>query len=436
MAIELIKGDGWKTVGAPGKINDGGGLFLDVRSPTSASWLFKFTLGGKQDEMGLGSRNKVGIERARELRRWAQDEVNALRNPKAKLKTAKLEAVRAVNAPKAQSVHALAKDHVTLIAKELKTERGRKEWVRSLHSDFIGYVADMAPGDVTAEDVKPLLEKLYKATPVLADHIRQRLAKVLSWAKATGRIVTPDWENPVRWENNLEHVLNRGERDEKHHAALPAFRVGKFLSVLRDRADTSLAMRLALEWHVISATRPGEAAATDWAWFDWANHCIVYPASVMKMRRPHRVPLTTRHDEILDALLGGAEPPQAGPVFSVRVGSPVSVTGLRKALLTVDKTGATLHGFRSSFATWARAETYPVTLPSGELRRVRLYDEALIEECLAHVVGGAVRNAYVRDDFLELRRGIMQAWATYCGKVVEASEVTPMRGRAAVKLAA
>ena len=148
------------------------------------------------------------------------------------------------------------------------------------------------------------------------------------------------------------------------------------------------------------------------------------------MRRPHRVPLTTRHHAILDAVLGGRDAPASGPVFSVLGERPVSVIGLTKVMRAVEPDGCTLHGFRSSFATWARAETYAVTLPNGDVRRVRLYDEAMVEECLAHVVGDDTRNAYVRDDFLELRRPMLEAWATYCGTVLE-STVLPMRRRAA-----
>lgn len=414
----------------PGKLHDGEGLYLDVRSETSASWLFKFTWGGKTDEVGLGSRKKISLERARELRTWAINELANGRNPKETLKLSKLELVRAVNAPKAATVYELARDNVALIAKKLKTEKGRKSWVRSMHKDFLGYVADMAPGDVTAEDVKPLLEKWYAKAPVMAQDIRQRLAKVLSWSKATGRITTPGWENPVKWEDNLEHVLERGEHKEVHHAGLAFSEVGQFIADLRERDVNALAMRQALEWHVISATRPGEAFATDWSWFDWAADCVVIPAEVMKMRRAHRIPLTTRHHAILDAILMGKEAPASGPVFSVYKGETVSTTGVRRVMQGV-RSDCTLHGFRSSFATWARAETYPVTLPTGELRRVRLYDEAMVEEALAHIVGGEVRNAYVRDDFLELRRPMMESWATYTG-TVQAEKVVPMRRRLAV----
>jgi integrase len=272
------------------------------------------------------------------------------------------------------------------------------------------------------------------ATPEKASDVRQRLAAVLSFARADKRILTPLWENPARWEDHLERTLDTGDHEPGHHPALPYFRAGKFIAAVRQGPSPVIA--LALEWHVISATRGCEAINLDWSWFDWANECVVYPASIMKMRRAHRAPLTARHNEILDTLLAGAEPPESGPVFSVQQGKPLSGASIRRAMHVAHGKDITLHGFRAAFGTWARAETYAVTLPTGQMRRVRIYDEALIEECLAHVVGGSVRNAYVRDDFLELRRPIMGDWAAYCGKVLEASEVRSIRGRQPVAVAA
>ena len=159
-AIETIKGDDWNTTGKPGKLADGGGLLLDVRSATSASWLFKYTYGGKPDEMGLGSRIKVSLDDARKLRRWAQDELNALRNPKESRQDMKRALVRDADAPELLSVYELAKAKVHLIAKKLKSEQGRKAWVQ-LHADFIGDIAGMDPAKVTEDDVKPLLTRLY-----------------------------------------------------------------------------------------------------------------------------------------------------------------------------------------------------------------------------------------------------------------------------------
>lgn len=62
-------------------------------------------------------------------------------------------------------------------------------------------------------------------------------------------------------------------------------------------------------------------------------------------------------------------------------------------------TGETVHGFRSSFSTWARDETD--------------HPREIIEASLAHAVGGAVEQAYNRSDYLGKRRALMDEWTTF-----------------------
>lgn len=59
---------------------------------------------------------------------------------------------------------------------------------------------------------------------------------------------------------------------------------------------------------------------------------------------------------------------------------------------------ATTHGLRSSFADWAAANGYA---------------EDLIEKALAHTMP-KIQRAYRRDDLLEARRPMMEAWGAYC----------------------
>ena len=60
----------------------------------------------------------------------------------------------------------------------------------------------------------------------------------------------------------------------------------------------------------------------------------------------------------------------------------------------------TIHGLRSSFATWAAERTNF----ASEIR----------EACLAHQVGGEAERAYRRGDFFNKRRQLMEAWARFC----------------------
>ena len=55
-----------------GKHADGGGLYLNVSSSGSKSWLFLWVRNGKRREMGLGSAEIVTLPAAREKAREAE----------------------------------------------------------------------------------------------------------------------------------------------------------------------------------------------------------------------------------------------------------------------------------------------------------------------------------------------------------------------------
>ena len=88
-----------------------------------------------------------------------------------------------------------------------------------------------------------------------------------------------------------------------------------------------------------------------------------------------------------------------GLAFPGPSGGELGKSTVPKALARAD-VGATAHGFRSSFKDWARHEGV---------------DELLSEFALAHVEGSRTVAAYARDDLLERRRPVMQAW---CGFVL------------------
>ena len=76
-----------------------------------------------------------------------------------------------------------------------------------------------------------------------------------------------------------------------------------------------------------------------------------------------------------------------------KLGRTAVADALRKADIN-----ATGHGFRSSFKDWARHEGV---------------DEILSEFALAHVEGSKTVAACARDDLLDKRRPVMQAWSDY-----------------------
>ena len=116
----------------------------------------------------------------------------------------------------------------------------------------------------------------------------------------------------------------------------------------------------------------------------------------MKAKRKHRVPLSGRAVDILEAaraLDGG------GPLIfpSVR-GRRLSDMMFSKLLKDLE-VGAVPHGFRSSFRDWAAEETN--------------HPREVVEAALAHVIQNKVEAAYARSDLFERRRRLMDDWAAY-----------------------
>ena len=56
------------TTSQKGLYGDGGGLWLQVSSTGTKSWLYRYTIVGKAREMGLGSLGSVSLAKAREHR--------------------------------------------------------------------------------------------------------------------------------------------------------------------------------------------------------------------------------------------------------------------------------------------------------------------------------------------------------------------------------
>jgi integrase len=94
------------------------------------------------------------------------------------------------------------------------------------------------------------------------------------------------------------------------------------------------------------------------------------------------------------ALLRALPEREGGRVFGLRW------SAYANRVLTRLSPGVTLHGFRSTFSTWAHETTS--------------FDHDTIEVSLAHTTGNAVSRAYDRGDRIEKRRSLMAAWATFC----------------------
>ena len=100
-----------------------------------------------------------------------------------------------------------------------------------------------------------------------------------------------------------------------------------------------------------------------------------------------------------------------GLVFpGTKPGRPLSDMTLSKLVKELGY-NADVHGFRTSFRTWAQERS---TFP-----------REIAEAALAHLTGDAVERAYARSDVFDKRRRMMDAWAAFL--VNESSKVVRIR---------
>ncbi|WP_156461687.1 tyrosine-type recombinase/integrase, partial [Aliiruegeria sabulilitoris] len=156
------------------------------------------------------------------------------------------------------------------------------------------------------------------------------------------------------------------------------------------------ATKLAIEFLILTASRSGEVRMARWDEIDMDTATWEIPAERMKMQRPHRVPLPARAVDILteaQELRDGS-----GLVFPSLRGKVLSDMTLSKLVKELGF-DADIHGFRTSFRTWAQERTN--------------YPREVAEAALAHKTGDAVEQAYARSDVFEKRRKMMESWAAF-----------------------
>ena len=190
----------------------------------------------------------------------------------------------------------------------------------------------------------------------------------------------------------------------------------EFLYALREStADSST--KLGLEYLILTVARSREVRHMEWREVDMERATWIVPASHMKARREHRVPLSARALRVLEEArsLGTGE----GLVFPSRKGRPLSNMAFNMVLRRLEVEDAVPHGFRSTFKDWTLEETS--------------YPWAVVETALAHTLGTATEAAYARSDLFDRRRELMEAWAKHCERGSKAPAVEVLPDRACVK---
>lgn len=365
----------------PGKYFDGHGLFLKVDASGAKRWVQRINIRGKRREIGIGATSLVSLQEARETALENRKQARAGGDP--------LQAKRQAQAvltfeEAARKVHELHRP-------SWRNAKHAAQFLSTLETYAFPTIGRLRVSEVSTADVLGVLTPIWLTKPETAKRVRQRIGTVMKWAVAQG------WrqDNPAQ---AIASALPRQEKAQTPRKALPYVDLPTFLTDLQGSEANSLT-KLALELIILTACRSGEARLAKWEEIDLDAAEWTIPAERMKAKRVHRVPLSARAVEVLKSAKAEGERigDESGLVFpGTKRGKPLSDMTLTKLVKALGY-DVHVHGFRTSFRTWAQERTN--------------YPREVAEAALAHVNADKVEAAYARSDLFEKRRQMMDGWA-------------------------
>lgn len=359
---------------------DGDGLYLVVKVGGSKTWLLRVQAAGRRRDIGLGTFPAVSLAEAREKAMQTRKQLLAGEDPV----EAKRSAKRAVAA--IPTFRAAAE---TVHAERCGDWRNQKHRDHTLRTYAFPLIGDKRVDKVTSGDVRAVMLPIWQSKPETARRLLQRIGKVLDWAAAEGHC---KGEAPMR---SIRAGLNTQTTRSKHFASLPHADVAPLMAAL---ATEDTAGRLALRLLILTAARSGEVRGATWDEMDLPNALWTVPASRMKAKKEHRVPLSAAAVAVLETAAKLRKGVAGEPIFHGIKHQPLSDATMGKVVKVATGGPWTVHGFRSSFRVWAAEKGY---------------QHEASEAALAHTIPNKVVAAYLRTDFLDQRRPLMTAWAEY-----------------------
>lgn len=393
-----------KPRGKPYKLADGMGLSLLVEPTGAKLWRFRFRYGGKESMVSFGAWPEVSIADAREQRDDARRQLREGINPSAARKLARVE--REVAG--ANTFRAVAADWI---------EANRNQWIEShvervqasLDRDILPALGDRPIADITAAEVLAVVRKIEKRDALdQAKRALQRMTSIFALGVSSLRCPV----NPAR---ELGGALKKAPK-VKHRASLALDALPEYFKRFAElQADA--ATRAALALLPLTVVRVSELVNAPWSEFDLDAGLWIIPAERMKMAREHRVPLSRQAVDLLRTIR--PNDPKPGALVFPSPSNPKRPLSINAPLVALRRMGyaageLTLHGWRSTFSTWA--------YESG-------YDGNVIEITLAHVDKNAVRAAYNNAQYMDKRRQLLQDWAHTLDAKREGAKVIPIRRR-------
>lgn len=382
------------------KLADGGGLYLWVYADGRKYWRLRYWMSGKEKSLSLGVYPDVGLKAARKKRDAEREHLDNKLDPSAERKADKIRAKTA----SANSFEAVADEwygkqsHIWVASHSLDVRR-------RLDTNVYPFLGHRPIAEIAAPELLDTIRKIEsRGAHDLAHRVLSVCGQVFRYGVATGRC-----------KGDISRDL-RGALTPHRKKSQAAIRPEELPTLMRAIAKYDelgdKQTKIALQLLAMTFVRTNELIGAQWGEFDFDGRMWTVPATRMKMKQEHLVPLSQQVIALLKELkeIGRG----SSFVFPGRSrDKPVSNNTMLFALYRLGYKGKmTGHGFRAVAST---------TLNEQGFR------SDVIERQLAHSERDDVRAAYNRAEYLPERKKMMQQWADHLDSVQTTGDVIPMR---------
>lgn len=371
------------------KVGDGGGLFLFVYPAGGMAWRYLYRFDGKQKTLTVGKYPEVSLKAARLALAEAKQKLERGIDPNAEKQDAKAQA-KAEAVRQGTTFEAVAREWFERMTQGKNGKYRANMWGYLVNTCFPAF-GDTPMSDLRRADILPsLLAKVDEGHTETAHRIATVVGQVCQYAVDSDKC-----------ESNVAAGITRAlpsPDHKKRNAITDPKQVGQLLRDI-DGYRGDITTRLGLQLMAYVFVRSNELRGAKWAEVDFDKALWIVPASRMKGRLEHVVPLCTQAVALLRELhrcTGNSEFlfPSRSQAGYITEGS------FRKVLERLGyKNVHDVHGFRGMASTLL-----------NEQLRCR---PDVIERQLAHVERNQVRGAYNRALYIEERTDMMQAYADY-----------------------
>ena len=377
------------------KMFDGEGLYIEIKPTGRKVWRVKYRYGGKEKTYTIGDYPGINLSKAREITREIKAQISqgidpvAKRQEEIKSKITFEKIVREYLTKKQKEVN---EKYFKGIKRKFEIyilpEIGNKEIDKITKKDIVNIVKNARVKPTANNKKKDKIDTARRVFVVLKEIYKYALHNDYTEKNITATIdinaILPKVER-----NNFAAIIDENKLKKMYN------------DIFGNYKGYNITLN-ALKFLTLTALRPANVRNLRWEWIDFDKKIVIYPPEAMKARKEFRLPLTDTLIEILEEMAEMKGKKEGIVFYNVKDKNRSMAEGT--LVRTIKRYGYNhqAHGFRTSFSTICY-----------EHQREHGFSYEVIETQLSHAIGNAVTRAYMRSDFLEERRKLLEWWEEF-----------------------